>query len=541
MKLLTRLIVVGFLLTAGASWGADTLVVCPPGLRKGLKSWLDYRRKQGHDFKWVDADGDSIAIRRRIRDSITPNETKFIVIIGDADRPADGRVKVNKNAVATHYIPAKVNIHWGPERDIATDNFYADLDDDQLPDLAIGRIPVDSIEQLETITKKIIAYEQNRDYGEWRRRISFVGCPGNFGAMIDSVIEQGSRRLTTEGIPPAFCTTATYGNWRSPYCPDPRRFRDITLGRLNEGALFWVYIGHGQNQYVDQVETPDNEQYPILRMQDVADLKCQTGNPIAIFLACYTGRFDAPADCLSEEMLKSSGGPVAIYSSTRVTMPYAMTVMGGEMMKGFFVEKVPTIGELVLHAKRQMVLADRSSGTAKSLDTLALTLNKLSPDLKAERLEHVQMYHLFGDPLLRLSHPKEVKVEPISSVMQGEKMVIKGTSPIDGKCIIELVPPRDKLSFTPPVRREYHPGEDTFAEIQETYEKANKPVYCSMKIDDVKKGPFSAELVAPESMKGKGYVRIYVSGKEGYALGNANCEILSSDKTDSPPAQRKGG
>ena len=531
MKSFTRLIVAGCLMATGVSWAADTLVVCPPGLRKGLKTWLDYRRKQGHDIDFVNADGDSMAIRRRIRDAVKPKETKFILIVGDANRPVDGKEKADKNAVATHYIPAKVNIHWGKERDIASDNYYADLNDDQIPDLAIGRIPADSVEELETITQKIIAYEQNQDFGEWRRRISIVGCPGNFGAVIDSVIEQGSRRLTTEGIPAAYCTTATYGSWRSPYCPDPRKFRDTTVGRLNEGSLFWVYIGHGQNLHVDQVETPDNAKYPILRMEDVSDLKCESGNPIAIFLACYTGRFDGTVDCLSEEMLRSSGGPVAVYSSTRVTMPYAMTVMGGEMMKGYFVEKLPTIGELVLHAKRQMVLADRSSGTAKSLDTLALTLNKLSPDLKAERLEHVQMYHLFGDPLLRLSHPGEIVVDPITSVKAGDKLVIKGTSPLDGKCVVELVPPRDKLSFTPPLRRDFTPGDDIFAEIQDTYEKANKPVLVSESLD-VEKGAFSTELIVPDSMKGKGHVRIYVKGKKGYALGNADCEIISAAKVE---------
>jgi len=539
MKRFARVTVLSLIFTTCGSFAADTLVVCPPSLRKGLKKWVEYRRKQGHEIKWIDNDGDSIAIRRRIRDAVNPKETKFVVMVGDANRPADGKEKPDKNFVATHYIPAKVNIHWGKERDIATDNYYADLDDDHLPDLAIGRIPADSVEDLETITDKIIAYEENEDYGEWRRRISFVGCPGNFGAVIDSVIEQGSRRLTTEGIPPAYCTTATYGNWRSPYCPDPRRFRDTAVGRLNEGALFWVYIGHGHNLYVDQVETPDQKKYPILTTKDVPDLKCGSGHPIAIFLACYTGRFDAPVDCLSEEMLRSPGGPVAIYSATRVTMPYAMTVMGGEMMKAYFVEKVPTIGELVLHAKRQMVLADRSTGTAKSLDTLALTLNKLSPDLKAERLEHVQMYELFGDPLLKLSHPNDVVVDPLSTAKAGDKLIIKGTSPLSGKCVVELVSPRDKLHFTPPLRKDFSPVEAVFTEIQETYEKANQPVLASKALE-VKRGTFEAELTIPESMKGKGHIRVYVHGAKGYALGNADFEITSSGQSEKV-AKGKGG
>ena len=37
----------------------------------------------------------------------------------------------------------------------------------------------------------------------------------------------------------------------------------MAVERLNEGCLFWVYLGHGQRQNVDYVHVPQGY-YPIL-------------------------------------------------------------------------------------------------------------------------------------------------------------------------------------------------------------------------------------------------------------------------------------
>jgi hypothetical protein len=429
-----------------------------------------------------------------------------------------------------------VNIHWGPERDIASDNPYADLDGDGLPELAVGRIPAENADELKGILAKVIAYESSSDFGDWRRRISFVGCPGNFGPMIDSLLEQASRKLTTQGIPASYATVATYGHWRSPYCPDPRRFRDATLGQLNNGGLFWVYIGHGHCQVVDRLRTPDNSRYPILSTQDVPNLQCQVGHPIAIFLACYTGAFDFPVDSLSEQMLRSPGGPIAVYSSTRVTMPYAMTVMGGEMMNAYFQQRSATIGELVRAAKRQMVDGDRSSPNAKSMDTLALMANKLSPDLRAERWEHVQMFHLFGDPSMKLPHPEVVDVEVTGPLVPGRPVVIRCDSPIAGRCRIELVPPRDKLPIKPAARPKFEPTEATYSLLQQTYEQANNVVLAGDSLE-VEPGTFTASLTPTDRFVGNGHIRVYVEGQGAFAVGHKDCRIEPTPATD-PAADR---
>lgn len=510
---------------------ADTLVVCPKDFRQALEPWHKHRKAQGHAFRWIDNLGSPDEIRKQIRKSAKSGQAKFLVLVGDADPAMGSNDAVRAVSVPTHFAPARVNIHWGKERDIATDNWYADLDDDQIPDLAVGRIPADTPDELSVIVDKILRYEDCQDYGGWRRRVSIVACPGNFGPIIDQALENGARKFATEGIPPGFETTATYGQWRSPYCPDPRRFQECALGRINEGALFWVYIGHGNCRHVDEVSLPDRSRFPILRYDDVGRLDCQSGSPIAIFLACYTGRFDDRDDSIAEEMLRTPGAPVGIIAATRVTMPYAMTVMGGELMKGYFVHRYQTLGEVFQYAKREMVLGKRDSASARFIDTVARTLNPKSPDLAAERLEHVLLFHLIGDPLLRLPRASEVTLDPPALLADGGSLTIRAHSQIAGRCRIELVPPRDRLCIPPPERNTFLGSDDFFAELTETYRKANDPVLASAELD-VLPGDFEAILAMPETSFEHLHVRVFIQGQTGFAVGHAEVkQDLSAQPT----------
>ena len=263
----------------------------------------------------------------------------------------------------------------------------------------------------------------------------------------------------------------TYASWQSPYCPHPRSFRDATMQRLNEGCLFWVYIGHGHYRTLDHLRCPEGE-HRILTAEDIAQLRCESGNPIAFFMACYTGAYDASQDCLAEEMLRTPGGPVAIFSGSRVTMPYAMAVMGTELLGQCFVHHVPTLGEAIRNAKRAMLTetsatvskadkklsqqssktsdtdasAEKTAVTRRTLDMLASFISPAPDELAAERREHVQMFNLFGDPLLGLHHGAQVDVQAPSGTTAGETFEISGSTPLAGKCVVELVATRGLLT-----------------------------------------------------------------------------------------------
>ncbi len=192
-------------------------------------------------------------------------------------------------------------------------------------------------------------YETENLNGSWRQRVNFVAGIGGFGRLLDPIVEMATKKFLTDGIPPEYHTSMTYGNWRSPFCPNPYQFHQEAVNRFNEGCLFWVYIGHGYPYQLDRVRVP-GQTHHIFNVTDTPKLENQNGLPIAIFLACYTGAYDQPYDCLAEEMLRAPGGPVAVLAGSRVTMPYAMAVMGSELM------------ERVLHAPHADAWRNRHAG-----------------------------------------------------------------------------------------------------------------------------------------------------------------------------------
>jgi hypothetical protein len=141
---------------------------------------------------------------------------------------------------------------------------------------------------------------------------------------------------------------------------------------------------------------------------DVPSICCREQPPLAVLVACYTGAFDAPGDCLAEELTLAEQGPVAVIAATRVTMPYGNTVLGYELLRACFHDHPKTLGDVLRLAYCRSLNAAANDSLRASLDGLARGISPEPVDLPAERREHVMMYHLFGDPLqkLQMPHPK---------------------------------------------------------------------------------------------------------------------------------------
>ncbi len=505
---------------------ADTAVICPEEFRSALAPWIEYRQSQGHSIAMLSNLGSPATIREQIYELARGGRLTFLLIVGDADPRMYRDKHVRQRTVPVHYSRAVVNVKFGSSPEIATDNWYGDLDDDRVPDLAVGRLACDTADEVRLVVSKILAYEQSRDFGAWRRQVHFVAGLGGFGAVADTVMETAAKSLINNGVPSAFSTTMTYGSWQSPYCPDPRDFRQITLDRLNEGSLFWVYLGHGQQRSVDEVQVP-GARFPILSADDVNELACRRGAPIACFLACYSGAFDLPDDCLGEELLRAEGGPVAILCGSRVTMPYAMTVMGSELLAQVFTHQAPTLGEALLGAKRRMMETENLGAHRVALDALARLLSPTADELVAERAEHLDLFNLLGDPLLRLPYPQVVELEVDQRAAAGGKLLVRGRSPLAGRGVVELAVRRDRLTFRPPRRNSF--DQAALASFTEVYAKANEPRLHAAELDCAG-GEFTAELLVPADARGPCQVRVFVEGSEACAAGGADVLVSAPSR-----------
>ena len=509
-------------------WGAtpapDTLVVCPESFAPAMRRWVRYREGQGHRIEFLANTLSGAEIRRAIRHSAKGNRLRFVVLVGDAEPPEKADGSAGLVCTPTHHAPAKVIARWGPEPTIATDNAYADLDDDQVPDVAVGRLTADTAGELDRMLEKTLAYEQSPPPGEWRRRVSLVAGTGGFGLLVDSVIEAAARKFLTEDIPPGYVTSMTYGSWRSPFCPDPRRFREEALARLGEGCLFWVYMGHGEATALDDLRVP-GAAYPVLAAGDLADLRRTGGAPIAVFLSCYAGALDAPRDCLAEELLRSPGGAVAVVGASRVAMPYAMAVLGTELMQEYFQGGGETLGEVVLRAKRRMAASREGSETGpldnrRWLDSLAGALSPSPGSLPEERMEHVLMFNLLGDPLLRLRRPRAVRLHAGEEVEAGQRLQVTGETEIAGQLTLELACRRDRTTIRAPRRQSFPRSPAELAAYSQVYARANDGRWAATAML-CGPGVFRAELRVPEQAEGPCFLRAFVDGGEECALGAA--------------------
>ena len=526
---MTSAVLLAWLLCGVPAEEFDTAVVCPQEFRAALEPWAEFRRGQGHQLTFVSNLHSPQQLRDEVRRLAAGGKLKYLVLVGDADPRMVTEPAVRRRSIPAHYAKAEVNVQFGSSPEIATDNWYADLDDDRVPDVAVGRITCDSASELTLVVEKILAYERSADFGSWRRQVHFVAGLGGFGAVADTVLEAAAKSLISDGVPSAYCTTMTYGSWQSPYCPDPRMFRDVTLSRLNEGSLFWVYLGHGQQRSVDEVRVPGGR-FPILSTDDTIELACQHGAPIACFLACYSGAYDLPRDCLAEEMLVTEGGPVAILCGSRVTMPYAMSILGQELMTGFFADRRPTLGAVMHAAKRNTTLRSRDDAECRQFDAVATMLMPMAADLDAQRREHLYLFNLLGDPLLRMRHPQPVDVAAPQQVTAGETLTVRGQSPLGGQAVIELVVRRDRLTFVQPDRDVWDRTTTGHGERQETYARANDPRLTSIE-RTLPAGPFEFELPVPAAAKGDCHVRVYVAGNDGFGLGSSDVKVVAAKRT----------
>ena len=515
----------------------NVIVVCPDAFIQSLQPWVEHRTSEGYEIAYVSNLGTPAEIRSKLRKIANRSKIHSIVLIGDADPAAATNAQLRSHSVPTHHEPARVNIRWGSESEIATDNWFADLDDDRIPDVAIGRLPADTPAELTTLIHNILRYERSADFGAWRKKINFVAGSGGFGMLADMMIETAAKKFITDGIPAEYDTSMTYGNWHSPFCPNPIEFQHIVLGRLNEGCLVWAYLGHGHRTRLDVIRTPAGYA-PILEPAAFQQNKPHTAAPIVILLACYTGTFDGPDDCLAENMLRAEGGPAAVICGSRVAMPYGMAVFGTSLLDEFFRQRRTTLGEIVLYSKRRLAAHGSSDRQRDLLDSLAKTISPAPDQLAAERTEHASLFNLLGDPLLTIRRPKKIDLEVPRYIQSGTTLQVTGNSPLGGELILELVCRRDRFRFSTSPRHRFKMTPQALRWMNRVYHEANNTRWTTIRLK-IPPGAFETSFDVPEAARGPCHVRGFVSGITDFAMGATDVYVRpKSQIAESQPSEK---
>jgi hypothetical protein len=515
---------------ASAPKPADIAVVCPAEYRSAMQPWLSRREQQGHTIELVDNGGQPGEIRDRIRKLAKAGALKFVVLVGDAP-PAEANAAARSHGTPTFYLPSKIVRYWGGDTEIASDNPYADLNDDGVPELAIGRLSAHSAEELRTIVKKILDYEDSKDFGPWRGRINFVAGEGGYGESIDRALHFATCQAIGCDLPNSYQATLTEALWRSPFCPDPHSFHECCLNRMNEGCLFWVFMGHGSPQSLQWAAFPDGPT-PILMCQDGPRLNCRTTPPIALCMCCLTGQLGEPKACLAEELLRAPSGPVAALGASNVSMPYGMAAFARQAVHEYFDSRSETLGQWLLEAKRD-TMAGYDQPLWSLLHAVTVAAAPVGIDFKQERLEHLQLFNLFGDPTMQLPHPREVKLSAPETAVAGQSIVVTGKSPIAGNATMELATTFDQLRSQP--RDHYDSSTNGRRQFAADYDAANRVRRAAVETS-ISGGVFSVALPVPDVAPGSYIVRIFISGSDDFAMGACRIQIASPGHERDNPA-----
>jgi hypothetical protein len=548
------------------SFAADplpkVLVVRPPDWSSSLAEWIEYRSSE-FEIVEIDSIPDPLRLRNRIIEIAkqTNAPVEAIMLCGDVfeDLPATGSraEPLPPRRTLTPSFQLKTTIQLGPvfTPNLSTDVLFGDIDDDGCPEISVGRIPVQTGSELKRVLARSIAYETSTNFGAWRDDVHVTAGVGGFGFLADAAIEAVARRYLAEGLPDRFRVRMTYASLTSPYCPDPFQMKSTYIKRLNEGGLFWVYIGHGWIDRLDHFEYGDIQEC-ICAPEDVPQFDMPHGPPIAILLACYTGAIDATVACFGKQLMTQPNGPIAVIAGSRVTMPYGLSQLAGEMIEEAFLRRddeasdayARTLGRILVNAKRNVwqddlpsevpigdAAMERQNSKLKSkyktsVEQMARVLSPPDHSLLAERREHTRLMNLLGDPLLKIRMPGEIPIMGPVEIQAGEILPVRAVFQRSGRIQIELRLHRDQLPANLVSHGRYEGLPEQRALMQKNYELANNLVLWRHELD-VTPGSTELNIPVPTETKGKQIVWIRMERPDGWSIGTHRFLVKRSRST----------
>jgi hypothetical protein len=383
---------------------ADYIMITHRSLLAGTERLADFHRARGLSVEVVDVQdiydefNFGIVTPQAIKDFLehaftdwqTPR-SRFVLLVGDASwdfknttaddanyadwsyRPGENR-KFWKNRSTAYADGAELNhrnlvptsSYLTLEGHAASDTWFVCFDDgDMLPDMAIGRLPVVSPEELDGLIDKTIAFAADPPVGPWRRNLLFIANESDaFQRRSDKLAEVYAQR--------GFVPMKIYPHPSEPANEHHSR-RIIEI--LDGGVLAVQFIGHG-GRYIWRTGPPDlKKNHDLFTLEHLDQLADNLRLPVVLSLTCYSAPFDHPtADSIGEKLIRLPGkGAIAVFAASWRNSPSPLM---GESLLAELTTPGNTIGEAVMRAKREF----RS-------DVL------------------VQTYNLFGDPAVPVSAP----------------------------------------------------------------------------------------------------------------------------------------
>ncbi|MCP4657331.1 MAG: hypothetical protein GY856_18120, partial [bacterium] len=360
-------------LASPTNW-ADYLIITTAELRATAERLADHRQSQGLRAMVVDVDDvmdewnggqfDPRALHEFLVHARTQwwRSPRYVALVGEGTFDYKDAWGLGTNVLP----PLMVAAGWGL---YASDNRLADLvGEDGVPEVAIGRIPVETAEQLDAYVDKVIAYELDQDES-WTGQVLLAAddpdVTGQYTIDSDSLAALVPRTLVKNRI---------YLGWMG-----IAEASAALIQTLNAGVPLVTYIGHaGLTQLAHE---------GLLRSSDVPGLTNAHRTPVVAVLGCYLGNFSLPGyPTLGEDLvLHAEGGAAAVWSPAGISYNPHRLVLGEAFLEAVFEQGVDVVGDAVLYA--QGAAAARLAGNRRDI---------------------LDSQVLLGDPALRLKTKQAV-------------------------------------------------------------------------------------------------------------------------------------
>ncbi|MFA5059755.1 MAG: C25 family cysteine peptidase [Candidatus Omnitrophota bacterium] len=345
------------------------------------------------------------------RESADPS-LKYVLLVGDADRGFSSQ---------TWFLPT-----WRSEAGQwdgipTSDHDYACLSgEDFSPEIAIGRFPIKTEVELETVVNKTINFETNppQDENNWAtRHLTIIGSVSTDSEWPTMIQHHKEAKYFKYGAPGYSYNQNTIVNY------------------LNaQGALFVTYKGHSMQEYWDN---------PDVAATAIAGLTNMDRQPaFVIALASNSACVDNPypghasIDCVGEAFLKNpNGGAVSYFGATREpwasgTWPYEPLILNEIYTNG-----VNIIGDAIRNAK----------------------INYVTPTRQDSDGYHRKIFNFLGDPALNIAaYRQQYSTKPEFSLFT----LVDNTNPQPG----------DQVTFTAYVENKgFQVVQDLLVQVYSTY------------------------------------------------------------------------
>jgi hypothetical protein len=252
--------------------------------------------------------------------------------------------------------------------DYSSDDFFAVLEpnkkirfgDYDYSDLAIGRLPVSNAAEFENYIQKAKNYEgiSAMDNGIWRNTIIFNADDAMQGSNIDGIPHTQQMETTAtlvdtlaqrHGFAMDLRKISLLQYEKDGSNKKPEAAKELLL-RLNQGALFTIFYGHGNT-----VQWADEDLLNTSSLSSISNLKRYT---ILGSFSCMVARFDDAANAsLSEVFVTAKDkGAIASIGALRTSNAPQNVRLAGEILRNSLFTPNNLLGDAMLNAKRKDIL-----------------------------------------------------------------------------------------------------------------------------------------------------------------------------------------